>query len=382
MDPQHVRLIDTLYDAAIDPAAMDAFLQDLSQVTDSAVGVIYREGEANQKDFLSSYGAPREQLTAYAGSSDFRGEFCSHLSPYPTAGTIAYTQDALPGKRLYSASFYSDFLLPQGLEQSNFLFIEHDTIHSLGASFMRDSGTSGFDARHKTVFRQVMPHLQRTFRLKKLTNDSLLHQCQAWDMLSLIPYGVIVFSNLHKVMYINKAAEQMSQANDGLELNSSRLGARVWAENRQLRQLIRNTIDSTMDPVVSMGGGDMMVTRPSGKRAYSVMVNPISPGGSAYGVYPAAIVILQDHEHGMEAPIARMRALYDLTPTESEVANQMMQGYSLDECARNLGHTVSTSRNLLKRVFAKTGTRRQNELVSLMLRSPLSLLRRPFRRAG
>ena len=60
MDPQHVRLIDTLYDAAIDPAAMDAFLQDLSQVTDSAVGVIYREGEANQKDFLSSYGAPRE----------------------------------------------------------------------------------------------------------------------------------------------------------------------------------------------------------------------------------------------------------------------------------------------------------------------------------
>lgn len=241
---------------------------------------------------------------------------------------------------------------------------------------MREQSQGHYDTEHKAVFEQVMPHLQRTFRLKKQTNNMPFHQCQVWDMLKLIPYAVIVFSNEHKVMYANESAEQIGFANDGLALHTNHLSAHVNSESKQLRQLIKSSIESTKKPLEPMSGGDMLVSRPSGQRAYSVMVNPISANGNLGGIYPAAIVIVQGHEQNLEAPIKRMRTLYDLTPAESRVAHQMMLGHSLEHCAKNLGHTVSTSRNLLKRVFAKTDTGRQNELVSLMLRSTLNFLPR------
>ena len=178
------------------------------------------------------------------------------------------------------------------------------------------------------------------------------------------------------LLYVNEAAEKITREKDGLCLNSSRLSAQLGAENSRLQLMLSTTIKSVSDPRACMSGGDMLISRPSGKRSYSVMINPISACASVSWVYPAAIVILQDHELGIEAPVERMRALYDLTPAEARVANQVVMGKSLDECAQSLGHTVATSRNLLKRVFAKTDTRRQNDLVSLVLRSPLNLLRR------
>ncbi|MBR9911311.1 MAG: helix-turn-helix transcriptional regulator [Gammaproteobacteria bacterium] len=377
MESRYVNLIDTLYDASVNQGALDQFVQQLAQLTDSTVGGIFsRDDTTAQKGFVSSYGASTETLTHFERSSEFHRDFCSHLTPQPVTGSIAYTQDILPGERLHSANFYSGFLKPQGLEQANCLFIEHGSNRSLTANFMRERSQGNYEASQQTLFRHVMPHLQRTFRLKQQTNDLHLHQSQAWEMLKVIPYGVIVFSNQQKVMYVNQAAEQMVFASDGLALHNTHLSANISSENKQLRHLLKSTIDSTVNPNVPMMGGDLLISRPSGKRSYSVMVNPISAVGNSGGTYPAAIVIVQDHEQDFDAPIERMRMLYDLTPAESRVAHQMMLGKSLESCAESLGHTVSTSRNLLKRVFAKTETGRQNELVSLMLRSPLNFLPR------
>ena len=148
-----------------------------------------------------------------------------------------------------------------------------------------------------------MPHLRRAYRLKKYTYDELLHQSQAWEMLQLIPYGVIVFSNCGKVLYVNEAAEKITREKDGLCLNSSRLSAQLGAENSRLQLMLSTTIKSVSDPRACMSGGDMLISRPSGKRSYSVMINPISACASVSWVYPAAIVILQDHELGIEAPV-------------------------------------------------------------------------------
>jgi len=46
-----------------------------------------------------------------------------------------------------------------------------------------------------------------------------------------------------------------------------------------------------------------------------------------------------------------------------------MQGRSLEEIASSQGKAVATARNLLKRVYLKTGVNRQNELARVMLNS-------------
>ena len=46
---------------------------------------------------------------------------------------------------------------------------------------------------------------------------------------------------------------------------------------------------------------------------------------------------------------------------------KIAQGRSLDEAAKDRGVTRNTARTQLKQVFAKTGTKRQGELVRLVL---------------
>jgi DNA-binding CsgD family transcriptional regulator len=65
-----------------------------------------------------------------------------------------------------------------------------------------------------------------------------------------------------------------------------------------------------------------------------------------------------------------MRQLYGLTPAEARVANLLLEGLEVREAAERLGITLETARFHLKRVLAKTGTRRQTELLRLMLSLP------------
>jgi DNA-binding CsgD family transcriptional regulator len=61
-----------------------------------------------------------------------------------------------------------------------------------------------------------------------------------------------------------------------------------------------------------------------------------------------------------------LSGLFDLTPAEARVARAVIEGQSVTDYARTVGLSPETTRTQLKSVFAKTGTRRQGELVALL----------------
>jgi DNA-binding CsgD family transcriptional regulator len=58
--------------------------------------------------------------------------------------------------------------------------------------------------------------------------------------------------------------------------------------------------------------------------------------------------------------------LFDLTPAEARLAREVAVGASMETAAVTLGLSIETVRTYLKRVMAKTGTRRQAELAVLL----------------
>jgi DNA-binding CsgD family transcriptional regulator len=70
-----------------------------------------------------------------------------------------------------------------------------------------------------------------------------------------------------------------------------------------------------------------------------------------------------------QAPEEALHSLYGLSQREARMASELMQGRSLDGIAESLHIAKSTARTHLLRIFAKTGTSRQGELVSLLLRT-------------
>jgi DNA-binding CsgD family transcriptional regulator len=74
-----------------------------------------------------------------------------------------------------------------------------------------------------------------------------------------------------------------------------------------------------------------------------------------------------DPEAEPEAPMALMRRFYRLTRAEADVALRMMHGADPKQISDELSVSLTTVRTHLQRVFEKTDTHRQAELVRLLL---------------
>jgi len=84
-------------------------------------------------------------------------------------------------------------------------------------------------------------------------------------------------------------------------------------------------------------------------------------------------MFITDPEATQVTNLERLKALFNLTPAESRMASQLLQGKSVIEAADALGITRQTARVHLKRIFGKTYTGRQSELMRLLLNSPATL---------
>src|SRR5215475_4485266 len=69
----------------------------------------------------------------------------------------------------------------------------------------------------------------------------------------------------------------------------------------------------------------------------------------------------------MSEPIELLRGHFGLTPAEARLAFQLVTGGTLRSAAVKLSITYETARTELKKIFNKTGTCRQAELVIVIV---------------
>jgi len=154
---------------------------------------------------------------------------------------------------------------------------------------------------------------------------------------------------------------------DCLRLSNGRLLATFARENRKLQQLLSDAVGLGFGPDQSSA---MLLERTSGKKALRVtatrFVSTINGGSMAL----AALVFVSDPGAVPQSRGTLMRSLYGLTPAEARVADLLLQGLDSGEAADRLALTLGTVRLQTKRVMAKTGTRRQAELMKLGLSLP------------
>lgn len=195
-------------------------------------------------------------------------------------------------------------------------------------------------------------------------------------VLDRLDVGVILLDAMGRPTYINGRAARIVADNDGLAADRAGVTASSSAETRALKAAIA----ATTHPVTGMAVAErppenaapnrLYLERPSGLTPLVVTVIPLagldddgahqSPRAALFVVDPAAPVRIDTHGLG---------AAYGLTPREASIAALLSRGADLVQAARALGIGVSSAREYLKRALDKTGTRRQANLVRLVLRS-------------
>ncbi|HNC69862.1 MAG TPA: helix-turn-helix transcriptional regulator, partial [Pseudomonadales bacterium] len=83
--------------------------------------------------------------------------------------------------------------------------------------------------------------------------------------------------------------------------------------------------------------------------------------------------------HNAEQPLARVTdvigKVYGLSDQEAELVEAIAAGDSPEEIAHAAGRSIIAVRSQLKRVFRKTGTTKQAELMKLVLSGPIAMVR-------
>jgi DNA-binding CsgD family transcriptional regulator len=161
----------------------------------------------------------------------------------------------------------------------------------------------------------------------------------------------------------------LAAADEGIVLTPEGLSLVVRADDRKLQSLIGHASAAHGQNRIASGGA-MQALRRSGKRAFSILVSPLSRTAlSVTTVQPSVCVIVADAAEEFVLPENLLRALWGMTSSEARLATRLAAGDELKMAAGDLGIAYSTARTQLSAIFRKTATRRQGELVKVLLSS-------------
>jgi DNA-binding CsgD family transcriptional regulator len=198
--------------------------------------------------------------------------------------------------------------------------------------------------------------------------DLLLAGFQALDLLGI---GLVVCNASGQLLVANQTAEGILDSRDGLELDSDGVLCAVRPCNPSLQEHVQRAAGVWGE--IESGANDIAVAvrRDSGRRALTLLIRTATgeSTGSSQSMQAGALVLILDSATPSSTGEAELRQLYGLTSMETRLGQALMEGKSLDDCCNELGIRRTTGRMHLRNLFAKTGVRRQSELVSLLLKS-------------
>jgi len=189
------------------------------------------------------------------------------------------------------------------------------------------------------------------------------------EALDLLNIGLMVCSESGELLVANQTADQTLRARDSLQLDSDGIVSAVHEETESLKDLVKKVAESRGR---ERGGSDsaFAVQRADGKRPLTLFVRAVKTKSDTPAPDEAAVLIMiLDSALPVEATEAELRQLYGFTATEARLANHLMEGLALEDCCEAMGIRRTTARMHLRNIFAKTGVRRQGELVALLLKS-------------
>jgi len=219
-------------------------------------------------------------------------------------------------------------------------------------------------------FSRLVPHFGRAMAVHHRLHQAEMKAELATGAFDRVSVGVILLGVNGDPILANREAVRIALRRDGFVFCDRSLAAEHPEDSKRLRTLIRQVCrdSSSFETATQTGGGAIRLTRPSGQSDYHVVVMPLprrcQPGDGSGAM---AVLFITDPDK-MQNPLEFLFGdLYGLTTAESRLVCELMDGRGLTAAAESLGLSRNTAHSQLASVFQKTGTRRQGELLRLLL---------------
>ena len=364
-------LIGGIYDAAADESLWPQFLKSLGNALNGAsIGLIYHDMRALRANLMMSAHidpeCERQYIEHFSAIDPFRAAWL-HRFQHPAPEAVQTGEQLIEPREFTRSAYYNDFAAV------------HDVVHHLTApiavhadwaanlSCNRGVSKGPFDPEDVNLLRILFPHLQRAIHFHRRFAELAGQQRASLDALDQLSVGVILLDCGSKISALNREAERIFGKHDGLSATKHGITATRSIENCEIKRLVAGATETAQKRGTG-SGGFIAVSRPSGKRPFALSVVPLATHAFCLGISaPAVIVFVTDPERKAEDTSLVLSRLYGLTAAESRLAELLLQGETVVRAAGRLNISHNTARTHLQRIFQKTDTSHQGDLVRLLL---------------
>jgi DNA-binding CsgD family transcriptional regulator len=300
------------------------------------------------------YGLPQEVMQSYSNTYWKTDPWAAKAGWTWSGQTLFRGTDYVTPIQLMETQYYDEFAGPIRVVKLLTGLMSLKPAISAAVSIHRNLRDPEFSDQECQDLEALLPHVRRSLQLKQRLNGSLDGHI-GLAALDALAFGCIVCDGKGRVVFANRAAEEISAANGGIRLGHFHNGlqALLADETQQLLPLIAGA-------AAGGPGGTMALTGPGGRRLY-VLVTPLPrrfterPGLALVALRPA------DAQSTLtELDVIR---LFNLSPAEARLAVRLAQGAALAEIAGQSGVSPNTLKTQLAQVFLKTETGNQRDLI-------------------
>jgi DNA-binding CsgD family transcriptional regulator/PAS domain-containing protein len=363
-DQQHLSdLIGVVYDAAIDPSRWeDAIARAAEFVGGTGAGL-----------FCKDVGVPHASIPHRVGFQTplpvalfqqiypaAEGHFLGDLEQ-PIA-----TTDLMSFGELAESELYRQWAEPQGLVDFLSAVVDRTTISAAIFGVFRHERNGVVDDHARRQMRLIAPHIRRAVLIGKMFEFKAAEVATFVDTLDGLSVGMYLVDATGRLIHANAAGHALLGASDILNSVGGRLAASEAHIDRALRDVFAAAGQS--DAALGTKGIAVPLTAKDGER-YIAHALPLTSGARRRaGVVSTAAVALFVRKASLAVPSAPqvIGSAFKLTPTELRVLMAIVEVGGVPEVATAFGIADTTVRTHVTRLFEKTGTSRQADLVKLV----------------
>lgn len=361
-------LVGLVYEGAVSPGGWRPLVERTTHILHGTATVLFVHDMRGSVEFSTSWGLPDDAMEQYA--RDFAPIDVARDTVLAGPPGRVVTEESVPPEIYRRSAILNEWRAPWDVARNIGYDVYRDERRLAGFAVQASARRQPFGAEDAALFERLLPHLRRAIAMNVHLGRLDAVRSGLEDVIDGLAVGVVLLDESSKVVFTNAAAARIMRRRDGLSICGGRLRAHLGDDDRALSKTIADAIETSSRGSIE-GGGTLVVRRAQHAPPYSLLVNP-GPGAGARSLLrtSAAIVLIGDPDAEIVSDERVAARLYGLTPSEARLAVAVASGASLSAYAAEREIAVSTVRWTMKQVLAKTGLRRQAELVRLLLTGP------------
>jgi DNA-binding CsgD family transcriptional regulator len=363
------QVIGDIYDASLDPALWPTAIESICGYVGAASASLHSQDSITRAT---------DALFWWGRASTAPHYFKVYLETYGKINPIfpgiiffdlerpVAVPDVISCEEFVRTRFFREWLAPQSLTDGLFSNLEKGATSCALFTAMRHTEHGPVDDRMRRRFELITPHVRRSMLIGKVIDLHRVEAAVLADSLDELASGVLIVDATGRIIHANASAHRLIAEANVLRATNGRVAAFDLEGTRNLLDVF--TAAQAGDAAVGKRGIAIPLTARTGER-YVAHVLPLTSGarrkaGVSYAA--TAAMFIREAALDLPSPPEAIAGQFKLTPAEVRVLFAIVEIGGVPEVAPVLGIADQTVKSHLHRIYEKTATKRQADLVKLV----------------